>query len=144
MTREGRKYIIKVLFTISFAFLSTGFYIELSDRLSYTDPRNTASSVEYDKVTITPADKNDVLGFVNVPSGGGESIDSNTGGNTGENTGKNDNLSDNTGGSTGGNTGGGSASGGIAYGMIEGHHFTIEDGSTNGKLTTTGGSVVGG
>ena len=38
----------------------------------------------------------------------------------------------------------GGGSGGIAYGMIEGHHFTIEDGITNGKLTTTGGSVVGG
>ena len=75
----------------------------------------------YNGIVIDPIIKNSVLKDAEVT--GNDMIT--TGGTT---------IGDIT---TGGITVGGSASGGIAYGMIEGHHFTIEDGITNGKLTTT-------
>ena len=44
----------------------------------------------------------------------------------------------------GGTAVGGSATGGTATGCIDGKSYTIEDGTTTGKITTTGGTLVGG
>jgi len=44
----------------------------------------------------------------------------------------------------GGTAVGGTATGGTATGCIDGKSYTIEDGTTTGKITTTGGTLVGG
>lgn len=62
MKKNGYLYIARVLIIIAFGFLTTGAYIEINNRLSWSDPKKAVVSLNMDKIAVTPVDRNHNLG----------------------------------------------------------------------------------